>query len=169
MLSTKPMPIYDENQKTIGYVKKFYKSGGEKIFACLSGRPVFTNLQTEDTNGNIHIRVIQSVLFFKRAEWKVELYSDNRKEVSFILRDNSSITSAKTLAFEFKGQQITLENNNVHYKTRFMDSNNDLIAQCDCKGITKSIDINIQVFKPELDIYQIATLGLVQYYWSMYM
>ncbi|MDD3364648.1 MAG: hypothetical protein PHZ03_06675 [Syntrophomonas sp.] len=61
-----------------------------------------------------------------------------------------------------KEWQITMENNNVHYQTRFIDSNKDVIAQCDCKGIPTSDDINIQVFKPELDIYQVATLGLIQ-------
>ena len=169
MLSTNPMPIYDENHNIIGYVKKFYKSLGEKIFAYLSGRPVFNNLQAEDTDGNIQIRVKQSILFFRRAEWQVELYSDQQKGNSFILRDNSLITAGKTLAFEYKGRQITVENNNLHYTTRFIDNSKDVIAQCDCKSMEKSFDINIQVFKPELDIYQIATLGLIQYYWGMYM
>ena len=169
MLSTKPMPIYDENHNIIGYVKKFYKSLGEKIFAYLFGRPLFNHLQTEDTDGNIHIRVIQCILFFKRAEWRVELYSDQQKNISFILRDNSLITAGKTLAFEYKGRQITVENNNLHYTTRFIDNSKDVFAQCDCKCMEKALDINIQVFKPELDIYQIAALGLIQYYWGMYM
>ena len=58
-----------------------------------------------------------------------------------------------------------MENNRVNYQTQFIDSTKGVIAQCDRKGI---IDITIQVFKPELDIYLIATLGLVHYYSSLW-
>ena len=163
MLSTKPMPIYDENHNIVGYVNYFYKSLGARIFKYLC--PLFNNFETKDVDGNIHIRVIQSILFFKRAEWKVELCSEQQKRISFILRDNSLASSAKTLAFEFEGRQITMENNRVNYQTQFIDSTKGVIAQCDRKGI---IDITIQVFKPELDIYLIATLGLVHYYSSLW-
>ena len=164
-ISTNPMPILDANNNIIGYVSKFFNSMGEKIVGYLSGRPIFYNFQTEDTDGNIRIRVIQSILFFKRAEWKVELYTDQQKDIRFLVRDSSIIGASKTLAFEFKGRQIIMENKNVHYQTRFIDNNNDVIAQCECKGIPKSF--YIQVFKPELDIYQISTLALIQYYWSI--
>ncbi|MEN6328587.1 MAG: hypothetical protein ABFD18_20565 [Syntrophomonas sp.] len=163
MLSTKPMPIYDENYNIIGYVNCFDKSLGERIFKYLC--PIFNNFETKDVDGNIHIRVVQSILFFKRAEWKVELYCNQQKEISFILRDISLTSNAKTLVFEFEGWQITMENNRVNYQTRFIDSTKGVIAQCDRKGI---FDIDIQVFKPELDIYLIATLGLVHYYSSLW-
>lgn len=162
--STKPMPIYDEGHELIGYVKKFYKSLGEKIFAFF-GRPLLINLQAEDLDGKIHIRIIQTRFFFKRAEWKVELYLNKQTEISFILRDNSLITAGQKLVFEFKGRQITMENNHMNYQTRFIDNNNYVIAQCDIEGIP-NIYFNIRVFQAEFDIYQIAALGLVQYYWS---
>lgn len=163
--STNPMPILDENNKIIGYVNKFYNSFVEKIFGCLSGRPVFYHFQAEDTDGNIRIRVLQSILFFKRAEWKVELYTNQQKKSSFLVYDISLMGAAKTLAFEFKGRQIIMERKNVHYQTRFIVNNNDVIAQCDFKDIPKTL--YIQIFKPELDIYQIATLALIQYYWGI--
>lgn len=94
------------------------------------------------------------------------MYSDQQEENSFILHDISKVKPAKTLAFEFKGRQVTMENNKIHYQTRFIDSNNDVIAQCERIGIPR-LSINIKVFKPELDIYQIAILGLIQYFWDM--
>lgn len=165
LASTNPMPILDENNNNIGYVSKFYHSMVERILGCLLGRPIFYHLQTEDTYGNIRIRAIQSIWFFKRARWKVELYTDQQKGIRFIVRDISVIGAAKTLAFEFKGRQIIMENKYAHYQTRFIDNNNDVIAQCDCKGTPKSF--HIQVFKPELDVYQIAALALIQYYWGI--
>jgi|LSQX01.1.fsa_nt_gb hypothetical protein len=166
LTSTKPMPIYDEGHELIGYVKIFYKSLVEKIFAFL-GRLLFINLQTEDFDGKTHNRIIQNPYVFKRAEWKVELYLNKQTEIGSILRDNSSIGVARKFVYEFKGRQITMENNYVNYQTRFIDNNNYVIAQCDIEleDILNSY-FKIQVFQAELDIYQIAALGLVQYYWS---
>lgn len=161
--STDPMPILDENNNVIGHVGLFYNSIGEKILGCLSGRPIFYHLLAKDADGNIRTRVNQFRLFFKRAKWNIEMYPNPQEGISFLVRDISDIGAAKTLAFEYNGHKIIMENNHVHYQSRFTNSSNDLIAQCD--RIPESL--SIQVFKPELDIYLIATLALIQYYWSI--
>ncbi|MGI6412401.1 MAG: tubby C-terminal domain-like protein [Syntrophomonadaceae bacterium] len=57
--STKPMPIYDESHKLIGYVSNYYISLEEKLFA-FSGLRLYISLQAEDRNGKIHIRIISN-------------------------------------------------------------------------------------------------------------
>ena len=169
MLSTKPMPILDENHNIRGYVKKFYKSLGEMAFAYLSCRPLFNNFETEDSNGNIHIRVIQSVLFFKKAEWQVELYCDQQKKTTFILRDISSSLAAKTLAFEFEGRKITLENNRVRYQTRFIN-NKRLTINYGIKNINSIPDEYVMACELVPDALREidGTIDLITIYLQMY-
>lgn len=152
-------------QLPLGYVNIVYHSFLEKVFAYLGGRPVFYHLHAQDVDGNLRVRVLQSIRFFQKAEWKVELYSYQHKIGSFLVQDISFAGAASTLAFEFKGQQILIKRTSALYKTQFIASNTEVIAECDVKDIPQTL--YIQVIKPELDIYLITTLALIHFYWDI--